>query len=301
MSTEKRVYRERESDNDEETDDILCSFKDTRISEEKIELTQRSVTIGSFFLLEDGPNVKKFTDILRPLLDDFNLLERDFTYILDDKFMNLKLSSSSIEAEVSNLKIDMLKPHPQKLSYHNKNAEDYLQFFNNYKDLELIYFLNYIIENFSVGGVILLICKSELFQSLIDLKLISDVNKNVQFHIGLTNGIVNDTVNIINNERKFYMKYNFGTPVEAMYTTDEKDNNEFSKITFHLNRKLKSMEKNSICGYNENPCFLSYEKYETDIYGEYDGVRISTEITDDKCTTWCRHYQHGKIVSEMRK
>ncbi len=49
MSTKRKVYRERESDSEDEIDNILSSFKDTRVSEEKIELNQRAVTIGSFF------------------------------------------------------------------------------------------------------------------------------------------------------------------------------------------------------------------------------------------------------------
>ena len=201
MSTGKRVYRERESDSEDETDDILPSFKDTRISEEKTELNQRAVSIGSFFLLEDGPNIQKFTNILRPLLEDFEKLRRDFTYILDDKFMNLKLSSSSIEAEVFNLNKHALKPHPQNFSYYEDEDEYYLQFFNDLKGDELIYFLYEVIEVFS-GGVIFLVCKPEFFQSLGDLKLIGNVNKNVQFRIGLTNGVINDTVNIVNNDEK---------------------------------------------------------------------------------------------------
>ncbi len=234
--------------------------------------------------------------------------------------MNLKLSSSSIEAEVFDLNTNMLKPHPQKVSYYNGIEDDdiekeyYLQFFNDLKDSELIYFLHEVIEVFS-GGVIFLVCKPKIFQSLVDLKLIGDVNKNVQFHIGLTNGIINDTTNIINNDnkRKSYMKYNFGIPVEATYITSKENINEYSKITFHLNRKLRSMERNSIyernsickrnsiCENNKNPYFLLYIKYETNINGEYDGFYLFININDDKCMTISRHYQHGKIISEIRR
>ena len=95
------------------------------------------------------------------------------------------------------------------------------------------------------------------------------------------------------------MKYNFGNPVEAMYTTDNENNDEYSKITFHLNRRLKSIERNTISGRNKNPNFLSYQKFEYDIHGEFDGICVNNVISDDKRNIDVHHYQHGKLISQI--
>lgn len=224
-------------------DYINENFKNINIeTNNTFKYKQRAVIIDKFFLLEDGPYVMNFFNILKEIVNDSENFNNNAYLFRNGNFIDFKWGTNII-AEIKDLNYENIKKNANnKNNYYNENKtnEDYLNYFNTLNCGDLADFILEYIE-MANNYLILMISNSSVFDNLEKMNAIDIINTNIMLYIGLTNYIV--TISNNENKRKLYLKYNYGHLVEGIYMTNYiyDRNYEYTKFFFIKIKNLKCL------------------------------------------------------------
>jgi len=316
----KRVFKE-----DEIEDFIGNSFKKFNLQEHQYH-RQRALVVGDYFLLENTQDVEKYFTIFEKLLHDFKKTKVDGWYTFIDKYIEFRWSTD-IDAEVRNLNMNLIANSPESnynKAFFGEEDEDlnsnpdknrilieyFTNLFNTVKAEDVGSLLNECILEEYAEDHQLLVVNSSFFDTLKVLGYIGNINMNVQVHIALTDGVLNNNSLFINNDNKntVNMKYDYGLPVETLYMTEgiegsEETGSSFVKKVFFPNGNIKTYEENSLVeegshsGNHLMNKMISYEKYEKNASDQYNGIYLKVYGYRNVLTTRCTLYKNGRVVS----
>ena len=263
-----------------------------------------------FFLLEETEYVGKYSDFFQGILNDFDKLDQKFPYIFPDKYIIFSWGEN-IDSKIRELNINKIYNNPdldyykkrQEMSDENEMSQDYfINLFNTLNKNDIGSLMKEAIH-LSPGGHNLAIVSPYFFQFVIQMGYIADINMNVQFHIGLTNNVLNNNTFFINNDIniRYYIRYDYEQLVEASYISSQDDNNEYSKISFFPNGLVKYYESSSSTGIKSPHTFFTYLKYEKDVFERYNRLYLEIrEANFGNNFTLCNIYQSGNLISSIK-
>jgi len=313
-----------EQDNIEEL--MEKNFKKFNLQEQQ-SYSQKCLILGDFCILEDSEYVGEYIPILKKLIFDFKKTEIDAWDLFKEKYIELTWGNG-INGEVRNINIELINKSPKSIYQEklfrdiifdykdwNENKEKiYIEYFTNLfntlKARHIGSLLKEIIQIHERSSRILIVNKA-FFNTIKELRYIGDINRNIQFHVGVTNKVLDNKSIFIDAENKqtSYIKYDYNIPIEAVYISEDNgdhiyDNSSVKKTFFH-NGNIKTYESAIVFdpteaqildGYDK---FLTYTKYEKNASDQYNGIYLEINGEEYNLSTLCILYENGRIISSV--